>query len=54
MSCLGRIVRRVALFAFAVVALVAVVRWAWAPVTSHAKTWACTNITYTLCEAPRS
>jgi hypothetical protein len=52
MSCLGRIIRRVALFAVTVVALVAVVRWAWAPVTAYVKTWACTNITYSLCEAP--
>lgn len=52
MSCLGRLFKRAALILFTIVALVAIVRWSWADVSAHAKTWACDNVTHSLCEAP--
>jgi hypothetical protein len=51
-SCLGSLIARALLGVVAIMALTTAVRWAWAPTSGYAKTWACTNISDTLCEAP--
>lgn len=50
-GCLWGIVRRVAVLAATVAIFTLIIRWAWQPATTSAKSWVCAHAPIT-CERP--